>query len=98
MERKEALEVIKKNWPDSSFTMLREALETLIPELKESEENEDERFKNFISNELACLRATNGKGSDRYEELTKAINWLEKQGKNNMGISEATKKNLEDKV
>jgi hypothetical protein len=27
MERKEAIEVIKKNWPDSSFTMLREALD-----------------------------------------------------------------------
>ena len=36
MERKKAIEVIKKNWPDSSFTMLREALETVIPELKES--------------------------------------------------------------
>lgn len=48
MERKEAIKVIKKNWPDSSFTMLREALETLIPELKESK---DERIrKALISN------------------------------------------------
>lgn len=38
MERKEAIEVIKKNWPDSSFTMLREALETLVPELAEGED------------------------------------------------------------
>lgn len=45
MERKEAIEVIKKNWPDSSFTMLREALETLVPELKESE---DERIRKCI--------------------------------------------------
>ena len=38
MDRKEAIEVIKKYWPDSSFTRLRNALETLIPELKESED------------------------------------------------------------
>ena len=52
-------------------------LEEMFPALKESE---DERIRNFISNELACLRATEGKGSDRYEELTNAIAWLEKQG------------------
>ena len=37
MTREEAIEVIRKNWPDASFTQLREALETLIPELAESE-------------------------------------------------------------
>jgi len=47
-----------------------------FPELKESE---DVRMKNFISNELACIRATDGKGSDRYNELTEAIAWLKKQ-------------------
>jgi hypothetical protein len=52
-------------------------LEEMFPALKESE---DERIRNFISNELACLRATDEKGSDRYEELTNAIAWLEKQG------------------
>lgn len=38
---------------------------------------------NFIANELMCLRALEsnggGKGSDRYNELTEAIAWLEKQ-------------------
>ena len=48
-----------------------------FPELKESE---DVKMKNFICNELACLRATDEKGSDRYNELTEAIAWIEKQG------------------
>ena len=50
--------------------------EGIFPELKESD---DEKMRNFIINELACLRATNEKDSDRYEELTNAIAWLEKQ-------------------
>jgi len=49
-----------------------------FPELKESE---DERMRNFISNELVCLRATDEKGTVRYNELTEAIAWFEKQGK-----------------
>lgn len=59
------------------FTEAQKAAEFVFPELKESE---DEKIRNFISNELACLRATDGKGSDRYEELTNAITWLKKQG------------------
>ena len=50
--------------------------EGIFPKLKESD---DEKMRNFIINELACLRATNEKDSDRYEELTNAIAWLEKQ-------------------
>lgn len=50
--------------------------EGIFPELKESD---DEKMRNFIINELACLRATDEKSSDRYEELTNAIDWLEKQ-------------------
>ena len=34
-------------------------------------------MKNFIQNELVCLRASEPIGSDRYEELSKAIQWLE---------------------
>lgn len=41
------------------------------------EESERIRMINFISNELACIRATDEKGSDRYDELTDAIDWLE---------------------
>jgi len=49
----------------------------LLPEFRESE---DERIRNFISNELACLRALDEKGSVRYDELTEAMTWFEKQG------------------
>ena len=57
---------------------LKATLERIFPELKESD---DEKMRNFIINELACLRATDEKGSDRYEELTNAIAWLETQAK-----------------
>ena len=53
-------------------------LTQIFPELKESD---DEKMRNFIINELACLRATVEQGSDRYEELTNAIAWVEKQGR-----------------
>lgn len=76
MTREEAIEVVKKNWPDSRYTSLKEALETLIPEFHESE---DEKVRKFIQNELACLRASEDKGSERYNELTSAITYLEKQ-------------------
>lgn len=58
---------------------LKATLERIFPKLKKSD---DEKMRNFIINELACLRATNEKGSDRYEELTNVISWLEKQDKN----------------
>ena len=57
----------------------------IFPELKESE---DERIRNFISNELACLRATDEKGTVRYNELTEAMAWLEKQGEQKPAWSE----------
>ena len=34
-------------------------------------------MKNFIQNELVCIRALEPIGSDRYEELSKAIQWLD---------------------
>ena len=61
-----------------SFNGFRGMLVRIFPELQE---DKDEMIKNFICNELACLRATDEKGSDRYNELTEAIGWIEKQGK-----------------
>lgn len=76
MERKEAIEVIKKNYPDSSFTMLREALETLIPELKESE---DESIRKGIIEYLEQSQF----GEEHYQIdddiVRNYIAWLEKQ-------------------
>ena len=34
-------------------------------------------MKNYIQNELVCLRASEPVGSDRYNELSKAIQWVE---------------------
>ena len=48
----------------------------VIIELKESE---DERIRNYIQNELACLRAPESKGSERYNKLSSAIAYIEKQ-------------------
>lgn len=78
MERKEAIEVIKKNWPDSSFTMLREALETLIPELAESE---DERIRKWLVNYFreVCDNVAE-------KEKNAVLAWLEKQGEQKSNI------------
>jgi hypothetical protein len=75
MERKDAIEVIKKNWPDSSFTMLREALETLIPELKESE---DEKIRKAL---IDGFKDYKGWDEEWFDGITvrEAIAWLEKQ-------------------
>ena len=69
-----------------------DALERVFPELKESG---DERtwIINYLSN-----RILNSTIIAEKENLKRAIDWLEKQGKNDMGISEATKKELEDKL
>ena len=72
---------------------LWEYMESIFPELAESE---DERMKNFISNELACLRATDEKGTVRYNELTEAIAWLEKQGEQKITKIEVNTEELSD--
>ena len=74
MERKEAIEVIKKNWPDSSFTIVREALETLIPEFAELE---DERIRKEI---IEHIRWSFNFGNCAEEKMQRWITWLEKQG------------------
>ena len=75
MERNEAIEVIKRNYPHvtKSGSQFETALRLLIPELKESE---DERMKN------AAIRACKYM-IDNFENSTKdyedAVAWLEKQ-------------------
>lgn len=92
MERQEAIEVIKKNWPDSSRTMLREALETLIPELKESD---DEKTRRDLINFVRLY------GDSHYSQIDKesAISWLEKQGKshvNKLQVSDELYEHIRD--
>jgi len=66
----------------------------VFPELKESE---DERIRKAL---LEMVHDTTGDSLwvDYNVHKEDAIAWLEKQGKNNMGISEATKQELEDNL
>lgn len=70
MTREEAIEVVKKNWPDNRYTLLREALKTLIPELAESE---DERVRKALIDGIRQIRCKNGVTQEQM------LAWLEKQ-------------------
>ncbi len=70
-----------KSWHIDAQIDFKKSLENLFPELKD-DEDKDEKIRNFISNELVCLRAIDEKGTVRYNELTDAIAWLEKQNSN----------------
>ena len=93
MTREEAINVVKNNWPDSSYTRLREALETLIPELKESE---DERIRKAIR--YAIGQSTHFDGTlINGVSSEEALAWLEKQGeKKPIGLEYAAKMFLEE--
>ena len=76
MERNEAIEIVKRNYPHvtESGSQFETALRALIPELAESE-NEDERIrKALIKFHKSTIDIDGVKGSD-------IITWLEKQGK-----------------
>ena len=66
-------------------------MEYVFPELKESN---DERIRKILINYFKTC------SGDYYGalKLKDIITWLEKQGKNNMGISEATKQELKDNL
>lgn len=66
----------------------------LLPELKESEGKDEKIRKALIRafKSLNTIKVWNG------IERTDILAWLEKQGKNNMGISEVTKQKLEDNL
>ena len=74
-----------KDGTDGSFH--RADLDKMFPVLKESE---DEMIRKEIIQSI--------KDSMVVIHKDKCIAWLEKQGKNNMGISEATKQKLEDSL
>lgn len=78
MNRNEAIEIVKNNWPNNDFTQLRNALETLIPELRA---NEDERIKMDILEALryglACEESVLMPGATT--TLKEAIAYLERQ-------------------
>ena len=78
MERTEAIEVIRKCWPVNRNGMLSDALETLIPELKESE---DERVRKALLNEFIHLQSNGYKFAGLEGE--EIIAYLEKQKEQN---------------
>ena len=81
---------------------VKEELANLIPELKEIE---DERIRKELIEQVTYIVPNKNEVDDNGNTLpcyttriNKYIAWLEKQCKNNMGISEATKKKLEDNL
>lgn len=86
MDRNEAIDIVRKNLPYGRH-QLSEALETLIPELKESEDN---RIRKQI---LDCFRTMKQQGcfpSKHKKQYDSWITWIEKQGSQNLADSEKT--------
>ena len=78
MDRNEAIEIVREYYP-SSGKDLNEALETLIPELKESE---DERiWKQLLNWFKDCHWDSIDDGALKRDDI---IAWLEKQGSQNL--------------
>jgi len=80
MNKEEAIKIVKSHYP-ANKQMLNEALEFLIPELKE-DEDELTWLINYISEEAHCLSMDirNKEDSIRVDKLQKSLAWLEKQG------------------
>ena len=76
MERKEAIELVKNHLTHSSFKMLHEALETLIPELAEPEDERGERIRKEI---IQYIKDINKTGNLESKYSTNWIGWLETQ-------------------
>ena len=77
MEREEALKIIEANCRCSD-SKLREACAFFIPELKESEESEDERIKKAIKYGLDYVFTNNTTVYETTKE--QCLAWLERQG------------------
>lgn len=82
MDKEEAIKIVKSHYP-ANKQMLNEALEFLIPELKE---DEDERIKKNCVHFLELQKTHHASTV----EIEKCIAWLEKQGQ------KFTKKDVDD--
>lgn len=84
MDKQEAIKILKEFHDTSALFSVRTALETVFPELKESE---DERIRKeliqYIKNWKANIqgKASPYLWSSDKEECNKLLAWLEKQGK-----------------
>ena len=75
MDRKEAIEVVRSNWPDGR-EMLKEALATLIPEFAESK---DEKTLEFMRNHFWNLVKRQDENEVMYTSCLVYLDRLEKQ-------------------
>lgn len=81
MEKKEAMRILKDFHDKSALFSIRTALDTIIPELKESE---DERIRKHIISVLEdCWQTCKNIDYDS-SRIQKDIAWLEKQSKEDM--------------
>ena len=79
MNRNEAIEIVRKHYPDDRCLLFNEALETLVPELKESE-NEDEIIRNRI---IGYFKQDIEEHPERKERIEDMLAWIKKQGEQN---------------
>jgi len=93
---KEAIK--KQNYGIAMDVLCKPYPEFQVTTHSELKENEDEKIKKAI---LWCISTVEHEFGCKVIEgfaATELKSWLEKQGKNNMGISEATKHELEDNL
>lgn len=81
MEKKEAMKILKDFYDKSALFSVRTALDTVIPELKENKEDEDERIKNEIIAFVEQAIHRGGGTSIPQEQEDRWIAWLEAQDK-----------------
>ena len=86
MTREEAIEAIKYNWPDSRYTILREALDMAVKALEDVTDKNVEkmtnadRIRSMSNEELAKLLCCTGW---RMIEQKECLEWLQQPGKEN---------------
>ena len=87
------IENIKTGKCETTFMFTEGLFEHIFPELAESEDEKIRKYLIKCVNENMFVKSYDD-GFDKHKVLA----WLEKQGENNMGISEATKQKLEDNL
>ena len=85
--------ILNLNTVKESGTIFVNDVRKILHELKE---DEDERIRKWIRKELESKYVVDNTVNNVLAD--KALAWLEKQGKSNMGISEATKQELENNL
>lgn len=80
MDKQEAKKILKEFHDKSALFSVRTALETVLPELKE-DEDELEWLKQFIQEEAYSLSMDIRDDEDRFKlkKLQRSLKWLEKQ-------------------